>query len=84
MGFTALVLTIGYVALGLLTMLIFTDGFVSGLILWLCLPTRGTWSDIRRPYGFFDQPSRATGVLPQRSRRCQSSLCRRRTKGSAL
>lgn len=49
-GFTALVLAVGYAAFGLLTMLIFTAGFAGGLILWLSLPTRGTWSDIRRPY----------------------------------
>ncbi len=47
---TAGTLGVGYWALGLATMLIFTAGFVGGLLLWLVRPDGGTWADIRAPY----------------------------------
>lgn len=43
-------LVLGYSAFGGLTTLIFTAGFVGGLALWLVLPARGTWRDIKVPY----------------------------------
>lgn len=49
-GFTVLVLAVGYAAFGVLTMLIFTAGFVGGMALWLLLPSRATWPDMRWPY----------------------------------
>lgn len=47
---TAATLGVGYWALGLATMLIFTAGFVGGLLLWLVWPSGGGWADIRVPY----------------------------------
>jgi hypothetical protein len=47
--FTGIVLTLGYISFGLWTMLIFTSGFVGGLVLWLTLPSRGTFREIRLP-----------------------------------
>ncbi|MDX1882602.1 hypothetical protein [Mycolicibacterium sp. 120270] len=47
---TAGTLAVGYWALGLATMIIFTTGFVGGLLLWLVRPDGGTWTDIRAPY----------------------------------
>lgn len=49
-AYTAAVLGMGYAAFGLVTMLVFTAGFLGGLLLWLMLPTRGTWSDVRVPF----------------------------------
>ena len=47
---TAGTLGVGYWALGLATMLIFTAGFGGGLLLWLMWPNGGSWGDIRAPY----------------------------------
>jgi hypothetical protein len=49
-AYTATVLAIGYLAFGLLTMLVFTAGFLGGLVLWLALPTHGVWADVRLPF----------------------------------
>lgn len=49
-AYTAAVLGIGYAAFGLVTMLVFTAGFLGGLVLWLLLSTRGTWASIRGPF----------------------------------
>lgn len=49
-GYTAAVLGIGYATFGLMTMLVFTAGFIGGLMLWLVLPTRGAWADVRAPF----------------------------------
>lgn len=47
---TVATLGMGYWALGLATMLIFTAGFIGGLLLWLVWPTGGSWADVRAPY----------------------------------
>jgi len=47
---TAAILGLGYLAFGLITMLIFTAGFVGGLLLWFLLPSRGSWAGIKWPY----------------------------------
>ncbi|HRF07455.1 MAG TPA: hypothetical protein PL193_02245 [Xanthobacteraceae bacterium] len=47
---TAATLSLGYCAFGGMTMMIFTAGFAGGLALWLALPTRGVWFDVRGPY----------------------------------
>ncbi|MCG7594871.1 hypothetical protein ACXYX3_28250 (plasmid) [Mycobacterium sp. C3-094] len=47
---TTAALSVGYWALGLATMLIFTAGFVGGLLLWRVWPSGGGWADIRAPY----------------------------------
>lgn len=47
---TTAALSVGYWALGLSTMLIFTAGFVGGLLLWLAWPSGGGWADIRALY----------------------------------
>ncbi|MDR7336202.1 MAG: hypothetical protein ACT6S0_00450 [Roseateles sp.] len=49
-AYTVAVLATGFAAFGLVTMLVFTAGFVGGLTLWLALPTRGTWLDVRWPF----------------------------------
>lgn len=49
-AFTVTVLVTGHFAFGLLTMLVFTAGFVGGLLLWVLLPTRGNWSTVRLPF----------------------------------
>ena len=49
-AFSTATLGLGYLAFGLLTMLVFTAGFVGGLLLWLLLPSRGSWTDIKVPY----------------------------------
>lgn len=46
---TTATLILGYVAFGLITMLVFTAGFAGGLLLWL-LPNRGSWADLKIPY----------------------------------
>lgn len=43
-------LLLGYIGFGVVTMLIFTAGFVGGLVLWLALPARGAWPDIKVPF----------------------------------
>ena len=45
--FTASVVTLGYVMLGLMPMLLFALGFVGGLVLWLLVPKRPTFADIK-------------------------------------
>lgn len=47
---TAATLTLGYLAFGLFTSLIFTAGFLGGLLLWLAFSDRGSWPAIRWPY----------------------------------
>ena len=47
---TLATLTLGYVAFGMITMLVFTAGFAGGFLLWLLLPSRGAWRDIRGIY----------------------------------
>jgi len=47
---TTATLTLGYLAFGLLTSLIFTAGFLGGLLLWLVFPDRGSWPALRWPY----------------------------------
>ena len=49
-SFTLLVLTLGYSAFGVFTMLIFTSGFAGGLALWMLAPMRPTYEAIRMPY----------------------------------
>lgn len=47
---TLTALALGYVAFGTVTMLVFTAGFAGGLALWLLLPSKGSWRDIRGIY----------------------------------
>lgn len=47
---TVFVLILGYVLLGWLPMILFSFGFLGGFILWLLLPVRASFSDIRNPY----------------------------------
>lgn len=49
-AYTALVLLAGFGAFGGLTTLVFTAGFVGGLVLWMFIPRRCTWADIRGPF----------------------------------
>ena len=49
-GLTAVTLVLGYRAFGLVTMRVVTAGFLGGFVLWLALPSRGTWADIKAPY----------------------------------
>lgn len=48
--FTTVTLAVGYWAFGFVTTLIFTSGFLGGLLLWLVVPTRASWNDVRRPF----------------------------------
>lgn len=48
--FTLVILTLGYMSFGFLTTLIFMSGFLSGLILWLVIPTSTSWNIIKVPY----------------------------------
>jgi len=48
--FTTVTLAVGYWAFGFVTTLIFTSGFLGGLFLWLVVPTRASWNDIRLPF----------------------------------
>lgn len=48
--FTAAVLVLGYVLLGLWPMLLFALGFLGGLILWLSIPSRAPLGAIRSIY----------------------------------
>ncbi|MGE3335403.1 MAG: hypothetical protein AB7I36_17290 [Rhodospirillaceae bacterium] len=50
MAFTAAVVTLGYVMLGLMPMLLFALGFVGGLGLWLLIPKRSSFTRIKVPY----------------------------------
>jgi hypothetical protein len=49
-AFTAAVVTLGYVMLGLMPMLLFALGFVGGLILWLLIPKRASFARIKVPF----------------------------------
>jgi hypothetical protein len=48
--FTLATLGLGYAAFGFWTTMIFTSGFLGGLVLWLIFPTKAPWSSIRVPY----------------------------------
>ena len=48
--FSIAILVLGYVSFGLWVMLIFSSGFLTGLILWLLLPTETSWSYLKVPY----------------------------------
>jgi hypothetical protein len=47
---TVAVVAIGYVLLGVVGAGLFTLGFLGGLIVWLALPERATFADIRTPF----------------------------------
>lgn len=47
---SAVTLGLGYTSFGIVTTMIFAVGFVGGLFLWLALPTRASWKDIKAPY----------------------------------
>jgi hypothetical protein len=55
--FTLVVIILGYVMLGLLPMFLFAFGFLGGFILWLTIPSRVLFTNIKVPYfltlGFF-------------------------------
>ncbi len=57
MLYTVAVVVIGYVLLGAVGAGLFTLGFLGGLFIWLAMPDRATFADIRIPYfltlGFF-------------------------------
>lgn len=48
--FTLGTLCIGYMAFGFWTMMVFASGFLGGFALWLIVPTRAIWNDIKIPY----------------------------------
>ena len=48
--FTGAVVVLGYVLLGLWPALLFAFGFVGGLVLWLAIPARPSFTAIRAPY----------------------------------
>lgn len=49
-GYTSCVLTLGYLAFGFWTMMIFTSGFLGGFFLWILFPKGSTYAAIRIPY----------------------------------
>lgn len=49
-GLSTAALVLGFWALGVLAALVFSAGFVGGLVLWLLVPARGSWIDIHVPY----------------------------------
>lgn len=49
-AFTALLLGVGYWSLGFLTMLVFTTGFASGLVLFVIRPATIGFGEIKWPY----------------------------------
>ncbi len=49
-GLTTAAVMVGYLALGVLPMLLFGLGYVGGLLWWQFVPGRPTWSAIRTPY----------------------------------
>lgn len=49
-GISALTLGLGYASFGIVTTMIFAAGFVGGLFMWLALPSRATWQDIKVPF----------------------------------
>lgn len=48
--FTLALLTIGYLAFGFWTTVIFTSGFLGGFLLWLGVPVKTDWSRLKLPY----------------------------------
>ncbi len=48
--FTAAILSLGYVAFGFWTAMIFTSGFLTGFILWLLVPARPAFHRIKVPF----------------------------------
>lgn len=48
--FTAAVLVLGYLMLGLLPMFLFAFGFLGGFILWLVVPTNTSFEAIKMPF----------------------------------
>lgn len=54
---TAAIVVVGYALLGAVGAALFTLGFVGGLVIWLAMPERATFADVRGPYlitlGFF-------------------------------
>lgn len=48
--YTIAVVAIGYVLLGAVGAGLFTLGFLGGLIVWLAMPERATFTDIRTPF----------------------------------
>lgn len=48
--FSLAVLILGYVLLGLLPAFLFAFGFVGGFVLWLVVPRRPTFGEIKVPY----------------------------------
>jgi hypothetical protein len=49
-AFTAAVLAVGYILLGWVPLFLFAFGYVGGLAIWLLVPSRATYRDIRLPY----------------------------------
>lgn len=49
-AFTASILALGHIAFGFWTMLIFSSGFLTGYILWLCFTNQPAYATIRTPY----------------------------------
>ena len=47
---SAAALSLGYASFGIITTMIFAAGFIGGLFLWLALPSRGSWQDIKVPF----------------------------------
>lgn len=50
MLYTAAIVAVGYVLLGAVGAGLFTLGFLGGLFIWLAMPERATFADIRIPY----------------------------------
>jgi len=50
LAFSCAGLVLGYVLLGLLPALLFALGFVGGFVLWLLIPSRVRFQDIKLPY----------------------------------
>ena len=48
--FTGVVVVLGYVLLGIWPALLFAFGFVGGLVLWMAIPARPSFTTIRAPY----------------------------------
>lgn len=48
--FTLVVLVLGYIMLGLLPMFLFSFGFLGGFILWIIVPTKTSFQNIRLPF----------------------------------
>jgi hypothetical protein len=47
---SAVTLSLGYASFGIVTTMIFAAGFVGGLFLWLALPSRASWPDVKVPF----------------------------------